>query len=48
MKLADCGEFAAFPVVLTAPLRVPTTVGVKLTARAQLAPAASVRGQLLV
>ena len=43
-----CGLFDALSVIVTAPVRVPETVGVKVTEILQLAFAASEAGQLLV
>src|SRR5947209_3831344 len=43
-----CGLPAAESVIVTAPVRVPDWVGVKVTMMPQLAPADSVAGQLLV
>ena len=46
----DCGLPSAFSVIVTAPLRVPVAVGVKVTAIMQLDPEAKSppTGQLLV
>jgi hypothetical protein len=48
LRLAVCGLPAASSLTLSVPLRVPVAVGLKVTVIGQLAPAASVLGQVLV
>jgi hypothetical protein len=48
LRLAECGEPEALSVTLTLPLRVPTTVGAKVTEIVQLPPAATVEPHVLV
>ena len=43
-----CGESGALSLMTTAPSRVPDAKGLNVTAMAQLAPAASVAGQVLL
>lgn len=47
-KVTLCGLPAALSVMVTAPLRVPLSVGVKVTLTVQLAPMPTVVPQLLV
>ena len=48
LRRAECGELEALSVMLRVPLRLPTTVGVKLTEIVQLLPAATVEPHALV
>jgi hypothetical protein len=48
LKEAVCEELESLSVTVNVPLRVPVAVGVKVTAIAQLAPAATEEPQLLV
>ena len=48
VNTSDCGLPAALSVIVTTPLAVPLTCGVKVTLIAQPAPPASEAGQLLV
>jgi hypothetical protein len=48
LKLTLCGLPVALLVIVIAPVRVPATVGVKVTLIVQLAPAASVDPQVVV
>jgi hypothetical protein len=48
LRRAECGEPEALSVILTVPLRLPTTAGVKLTEIVQLLPAATVEPHVLV
>lgn len=46
VRLTDCGEPVALSVMDSVPVRVPSTVGLNVTAIVQLAPAAAVVPQL--
>ena len=48
VKLTVCGEFDAVSVIEIVPVRVPVTVGVKVTFTVQFAPAFSVVPQVFV
>ena len=48
VRLTVCVAGLALSVMVTTPVSAPTTVGVKVTLRVQLAPAATVGPQLLV
>lgn len=48
VKATLCGEPLALSVIVSAPVLVPATVGVKVTEIVQFAPAANAEGQALV
>jgi len=48
LRATVCGLLGASSVMVTAPLRLPAVVGLKVTLRVQLAPAATLAPQVLV